>query len=100
MAKFIASRTGQLSGGAGIAPVLSDGTDNDQKMADGEKPTESGGQPTEETDEPSMASPRLIPVPDTPPRSAQPSPEAVLDDTGHTPDSLDRECAPSQAPRR
>ena len=74
---------GQMGGGAAMVPILFDGTDKDQEMAGGEKPAESGGQPTEETGEPSMDSPRLIPVPDSPPHSAQPSPDPALEDTGH-----------------
>ena len=91
--------TGQLNGGTGMAPVLFDGLGNNEEMAEGEKPTESGGRSTEEPDEPSTASPRLRPVPDSPPHSAQPSPELVLGDTGHTSESFDRKCAPPQAPR-
>ena len=46
-----------------------------------------------------MASRRLIPVPGTPPHSAQPSPQLVIDDTGHASESFGRKCAPSQIPR-
>ena len=46
-----------------------------------------------------MAFPRLIPVPDSPPHSAKPSTEMVLDDTGHTSESFDPKCAPPQVPR-
>ena len=45
-----------------------------------------------------MASPRLIPVPDSPQLSAQSPPETRLEGTGKPSASFDRSCAPSQAP--
>ena len=68
-------------------------------MVDGGKTTESGGRSTEGTGEHSMVPLRLIPALDSPPYSAQPAPELVLDDTGRNSESLDRKCAPSQVPR-
>ena len=88
-----------MNGGSGMAPVLSDKKDKNQEMAEGEKPTGCGGRSTVETDEPSMASPRLIPVLDSPLHSARPFPGPVLGDTGRTSESFDRKCAPSRAPR-
>ena len=82
-----------------MVPVFTDGLRENLEMVDGEKPTESGGPSTEETDEPVMASPKLIPAPDSPPRFSNP-PEVAPDDTGHTSESFERKCVPSEAPGR
>ena len=79
----------QLNDGGGLAPVIQEGKG---------KTTESGGRSTVDTDEPSMASPRLIPVPGSPPRSAQAPPEPMMDDTGHTSEPFGRNCVPSRIP--
>ena len=73
--------------------------DENLEMAEGEKPTESGGRSIEEAREPSMASPRFIPVLGSPYRSAEAYPELALDGTGHTSESFGRLYAPSQLPR-
>ena len=81
-------------------PMLQEDLAVDWEMAGGEKPTESGGKISEAPTEPLMASPRLIPVPNSPANSGQPDPPPALEDTGNTSASSDRKCAPSQAPER
>ena len=73
--------------------------DRNQEMAEGGKTTESGGRSTEGPGEPSATSPRLIPAPGSPPHATQPSPEMALGATGHSSESFNCKCAPSQAPR-
>ena len=92
--------TGPLDGGTGLAPTLPEDLTVDQEMVDGEKPTESGGMSSEAPTNPSMASPRLIPVPNSPTNSGQPDPPPTLEDTGNTSASFGRKCAPLQAPER
>ena len=58
----------------------------------------SGGISTDVTLEPSMASPRLIPAPESPPLSVQLPPESTVEDAEQPSASFDRNCAPSQAP--
>ena len=79
-----------LPGDSGLAPALTDGLNDNIEMADSDKPTDSGDPSTAEPDEPVTASPRVIPVPDSPSHSDQVPPEMLPDD---------RSCAPSQAPR-
>ena len=57
-----------------------------------------GGESTDMTREPSMAPPRLIPVPDFRPRSAQLPPNSEVADEGPASSPFDRNCAPPQAP--
>ena len=66
-------------------------------MADGDKPAHSGDQYTAEPDGPVMASPRLIPAPDSLPHSARH--HLAWDPLRLTSESCNRNCAPSQAPR-
>ena len=92
--------TGPLDGGTGLAPMLPEDFTVGQEMADGEGPTESGGKSTEVPTEPSIASPRLIPAPNSPTNSGQPDPPPPLEDTGNISASFGRKFAPSQAPER
>ena len=78
--------------------VLPEDSHVDQEMADGEKLAGSGGALSEVTLEPSMASPRLIPVPDSPTSSGRSDPPPTLGDTGNSSASRGRKCAPSQVP--
>ena len=48
--------------------------------------------------EQSVAPPRQIPVPDSPPPSAQLPPDSSAEDAGSASASFDRECAPPQSP--
>ena len=88
----------QPPAGSGMAPALDEGMDNAQEMAAKETAMESGGRSTDGAREPSMASPRLIPAPDSPQHAARTPPDQVPGDTGNTSTSFDRKCAPSQAP--
>ena len=63
-----------------------------------ERGPSSGDAPTDETREPSMASPRLIPVPGSSKLSVQLPPESGKRDAGKTSAPFGRNCAPSQAP--
>ena len=69
-----------------------------QKIVDGEKSAESGRKSTEATAEPSMASPRSIPVPDIPANPGRPDPPPSLEDTGDSSASFGRKCVPFEVP--
>ena len=64
-----------LTGGNGLVPALSDGLNDNVDMVDGDRPADSADQFTAEPGEPVMASPRLIPAPDSPPHSDRDPPE-------------------------
>ena len=64
---------GPLDGDTWLTPALQENVPSDQKMGDGEVPTESGGKSTDVTEDPSMASPHLIPVPGSPTHSGDPA---------------------------
>ena len=78
--------------------MLPEDVPNDHEMGDGEVPTESGGKSTDVAEEPSMASPRLIPVPDSPTNSGGPALPPIIGESGNTSVSFDQQCSPSQAP--
>ena len=61
-------------------------------------PTESGGQSPDTSAEPPLASPRSIPIPESPKNSECPSFPPVVEDHGQASNSFDQQCAPSQAP--
>ena len=69
-----------------------------QDLGDMEQGNGSGGISTDETREPSMASRRLIPAPDSLPLSIQPPPDPSAEGKETASASLGRKCAPSQAP--
>ena len=81
---------GALVGNAGLVPALQEESPVDHEMGDGGLPTESGGKSTEATEEPSMAAPRLILVPDTPTNSGGQARPPIMEDWGNTPDSFDQ----------
>ena len=89
---------GPLEGDTGLVLMLPEDAPKDNEMGDGELPAESGGKSTDTTEEPAMASPRLIPIPEPPTNSGEPALPPVMGDTGKTSVSLDQQCAPSQAP--
>ena len=59
-------------------------------LVDRERGTRSGGVSTDLTSEPSLAPPRLIPAPDSPPLSGQLPPEPSAEDKGRPSESFDR----------
>ena len=81
-----------------VAQVSDSGMRKYPGIVEAERPTGSGGISTDWTREPLMASPRLIPAPDSPLYSAETPPEPALGDTGETSASFDCNCAPPQAP--
>ena len=60
--------------------------------------TGGGGISTDLTRGPSVASPRLIPAPHSPPVSKQLPPKLLVGEKGPLSSSFDRKCASSQAP--
>ena len=86
------------AGGGGLAHAPSAGPNDNIDMGGEDKPTDCGEQSTTEPGGPVMATPRLIPVPDSPPHSARDPPGQPPADSGHTSVSFNRHCAPSQAP--
>ena len=89
-----------MDGDTGLAPVLPADVPIDHEMGDGEMPTESGGKSTEVTEEPSLASPGLIPPPDSPANASGPALPPIFGDSGNTAVYFDQQCALSQAPGR
>ena len=89
---------GPLDGGAGLVPVLPEYLHADQEVVDGKKTHPKRGKPPGVTTEPSMVSPRLIPVPGSPTNSGRPDPPPTLEDTGNSSASFGRKCASSQTP--
>ena len=82
----------------GLAPVLQGEVTKGCELGDGELPTESGGKSSDISAEPALASPRLIPIPESPTNSGSPAFHPAMEDTGQTSDSFDQQCAPSPAP--
>ena len=82
----------------GLTPALSTGKNDNIDTVVEDTPTDSGGMSTADPDEPVMASPRFIPVPDSLPLSARAPSGQLLDDMGQNSGSFDRTCAPSQSP--
>ena len=80
-----------VRGSTEVGSVPSDLADVDQENG-------SGGKSTDLTREPSVVSPLLIAAPDSPPLSAQLPPNSEVAEKGPASSSLDRNCAPSQAP--
>ena len=76
--------TSRQPDGAAFAQVSDEVMRKPLDVADAEQETGSGGVSTDVAREPSMASPRLIPVPDSPPLWAQLPPGDAVEDTGQT----------------
>ena len=91
---------GPRGGGNGLAPILPEAAPKDNAMGDGELPTESGGKSTDTTEEASIASPRLIPKPESPTNSGETAIPSIMEDSGKTSVSCDRQRASPQAPGR
>ena len=89
---------GSLDEDAGLVPTLPEDVPKDNEMGDGESPTESGGKSTDTTEEPAMASPRMIPIPESPANSGEPVLPPISEDSGKTSVSFDQQCAPFQVP--
>ena len=89
---------GQRPDGAEVVQTSDDATRKPADVVDvAQEPGCSGGS-DDVTREPSVASPRLIPVLDSQPMSVRLPLEPEVEDTGKTSISSDRNCAPSQAP--
>ena len=81
---------GPLDENTGLALVLAEDVPIDHAMGDGEAPTQSGGNSTEVTEEPSTASPRLIRAPGSPANSSGPALLSILGDSVNTSVSVDQ----------
>ena len=81
---------------AGVAQIQEKVTNKPLDLVDVEQDAGSGGISTDLAREPSLALPRLIPVPNPP--SMQPPPVPSVGDEGPASASFERKCAPSQAP--
>ena len=92
-------RMQSLAGGNGLAPDANEMRTDNAEMVDGGKKTDNGDQTATEPEKNVMASPRLIPVPDSPLHSATEPPATLLNDSGQTSEPFNPNCAPSQAPR-
>ena len=67
-------------------------------LADVDQENGSGVKSTDFARELSVVSPRLNPIPDSPPLSARLPPDPEVEDKGPASSSFDRNCAPSRAP--
>ena len=85
---------GPLGENAGLAPTLPEDVPEDHEMGDGELPTESRGKSTDATEEPSMASPRLIPIPESPTSPGEPAAPSIMGGAGSTSVSFGQQHAP------
>ena len=61
-------------------------------------PTVCGGESSETSAEPALASPRLFPIPESPTCPESPAFPPAMEDSGQTSNSFDQRCAPSHAP--
>ena len=91
---------GPLGGDAGLTPFLQEGAPKDCEMGDEELPTESGGESADTSEGPVSASPRLIPIPESPTNSGGPAFPQITEDSGKTSTSFDQRRALPQAPER
>ena len=91
-------RLGRAGGGMGLTPFLGGEVTKDGELVTREPTTESGGHSPDASAEPALASPRLIPNPESPENSEGPSFLPELEDLGQPSNSFDKQCAPSQAP--
>ena len=73
---------GPLDEDAGLAPILFAEVPKVYEMGVGELPTESGGKSTGATEEAALASPRLIPIPESPANSGEPASPPVVGGLG------------------
>ena len=73
---------GPLDEDSGLAPMLLEDVPTDHEMGDGELPTEGGRKPTDATEEPSIASPRLISIPESPTNSGEPAAPPIMGGLG------------------
>ena len=89
---------GQPPANSGVVSTLNGGVEDTPELVAKKTTMESEGRSTDGSRETSMASPRLIPAPDSPQHAARTPPDQVLGDTGYTSTSSDRYCAPPQAP--
>ena len=69
-------------------------------MGDEELPTESGGESADTSEGPAFASPRLIPIPESPTNAGGPAFPQITEDSGKTSTSFDQRRALPQAPER
>ena len=81
----------------GLTPFLNGEVTKDCELGAREMTTESGGQSSDTSAEPALASPRLIPIPESPKNSEDPSFPPALEDSGQPSNSFDKQRAPSQA---
>ena len=93
-------RMDPIVGELGLSPSLQAALPKGCELKPGELPTMNGGKATDASDEHAMASPRMIPIPESPSRSGEPKFSSVVNDTGNTSPSFDKQRAPSQAPER
>ena len=82
----------------GMAQATEEAANKPTDVVDIEQDAGSGGPSTDLARESSAASPRLIPAPNSPPRSIQLPPAPPAGEHGAVPASSDRNCALSGAP--
>ena len=92
------SRMGPIAGELGLSPSLQVKLPKDCLPESEELRTASSGESAESSEEPLLASPRLIPIPESPTNSGDPTFSPVMEDSGNISPSRDKQCAPSQAP--
>ena len=103
---------GSMGGDMGLTPFLQGGVTKDSELGDGELPTESSGKSSDTSAGPAFrpipesqihrrdqhgASPRLMPIPESPTNSESPAFPPATEDPGQTSNSFDQQCAPSHA---
>ena len=85
---------GSAGGDMGLTLLLHGDVTKDYELGNGEAPTESGGTSPDTSAEPALASPRLIPIPESRANSGSPACPPALEDSGQPPNSFDQQRAP------
>ena len=86
---------GPLRADSGLVPALPEDAPEGDAMKGGDLPTKSGGKSTNPTGDPAMASPRLLPIPESPANSGEPVFPPIVGGSGETSASFDHQWAPS-----
>ena len=87
-----------MCGHLGLTPFMQDEVPKDCDLGEGELQTASGGNFSDTSAKPAVASSRLIPAPESPTRPESPAFPSAMEDSGKPSIFFDKQCAPSQAP--